>query len=83
MLPVEAIEVAVGCELPNPEGGGRPAPQPVLQLLMTAKALSELNWRKEDAVTLATSLGARMDWSIEQGCAPIKLVVMSQGKLAA
>jgi hypothetical protein len=82
VLPVEAIEVAVGCELPDPEGG-RPKPQPVIQLLMTAKALADLPWQKEDAVTLATKLGARMDWSIEQGFAPIRLVAMSPGKMAA
>jgi hypothetical protein len=76
VLPVEAIEVAVGCEMPDPNGG-RPTPQPVMQLLMTAKALSELKWMKEDAITLATSLGARMDWAIERGFTPIRVVPMS------
>jgi hypothetical protein len=76
VIPVEAIEVAVGCEMPDPNGG-RPTPRPVIQLLMTAKALGELKWMKEDAVTLATSLGARMDWSIERGFTPLRLVTMS------
>jgi hypothetical protein len=76
VIPVEAIEVAIGCEMPDPNGG-RPTPQPVIQLLMTVKALGELKWMKEDAVTLATSLDARMDWSIERGFTPIRLVPMS------
>jgi hypothetical protein len=76
VLPVEAVEVALGCEMPDPDGD-RPTPQPVIQLLMTSKALGELQWMKEDAVTLATSLGARMDWAIESGFAPIRLVPLS------
>lgn len=82
VLPVQAVEVAIGCEMPNPQGG-KPTPQPVLQLLMTVKALTELKWQKEDAVTLATTLGARMDWSIEKGFAPIRLITLSSGKIAA
>ena len=76
VAPVDAVEVAVGCDMPDP-AGGRPRPQPVIQLLMTAKALSELRWMKDDAVTLATSLGARMDWAIERGFVPIRLVPLS------
>ena len=73
---MEAVEVAVGCELPNPDGG-RPTPQPVIQLLMTNKSVAELDWAKGDAVTLATSIGARMDWCIEKGFAPIRLIPLS------
>jgi hypothetical protein len=76
LLPVEAVEIAVGCEMPDPNGG-RPAPQPVMQLLMTDNAVAGLDWRKGDAVTLATSLGARMDWSIEKGFAPIRLIPLT------
>lgn len=76
VLPVEAVEVAVGCEMPDPNGG-RPTPQPVLQVLVTARHLRELGWMKEDAVTLATSIGARLDWAIERGFAPIRLIPLS------
>ena len=77
ILPAEAVEVVVGCETAAP-GGGRPLPpQPVIQLLMTARALIQHDWTKGDAVTLATKLGARMDWSIEKGFAPIRLVALS------
>jgi hypothetical protein len=76
VLPVEAVEVAVCCEIPDP-AGERPTCQPVFQLLMTAKTMSDPDWKKADAVTLATTLGARMDWSIETGFAPIRLVQMS------
>lgn len=76
VVPVEAIEVVVECPMADPEAG-RPTPKPALQLLMTVKALGELEWMKEDAVTLATSLGARMDWSIERGFAPIRPIPLS------
>jgi hypothetical protein len=76
VLPLESVEVVVACEAPDP-AGGRPAPQPILQLLMTAKMLAELDWKKGDAISLATSIGARMDWSIEKGFAPIRLVALS------
>jgi hypothetical protein len=76
VLPVEALDVAVLCET-SAAGGERPTVQPVIQLHMTAKALTEHDWKKEDAVTLATTLGARMDWSIEKGFAPIRLIQMS------
>jgi hypothetical protein len=76
-LPVDDLEVVVACELPDP-ATGKPTSQPVLQLLMTAKALTELDWKKQDAVTLATKLGARVDWSIGQGFAPIKVVAMEE-----
>lgn len=76
VLPLETIEVVVACEAPDP-AGGRPAPRPVLQLLMTTKLLAELDWKKGDAVSLATSIGARMDWSIEKGFAPIRVVALS------
>jgi hypothetical protein len=48
-----------------------------MQLMMTDKAVASLDWKKGDAVTLATSLGARMDWSIERGFAPIRLIPMT------
>lgn len=76
VLPVEAVEVAIGCEMPDPNGG-RPTPQPVIQLLVTAKSLVEQDWMRENAVTLATRMGARMDWAIERGFSPIRLVPMS------
>ena len=75
LMPLEAVEVVVCCE--TAEGGSRSEPKPVLQLLVTAKALSDPEWKKGDPVSLATSLGARMDWSIEQGFAPIRLVALS------
>lgn len=76
VVPVDAVEVAVGCEMPDPDGG-RPRPQPVIQLVMKTRSLTELAWMKDDAVTLATSLGARMDWAIERGFAPIRLIPLS------
>jgi hypothetical protein len=76
VVPVEALEVAVCCELPDPQGG-RATSQPVIQLRMTSKSVRELAWMKEDAITLATSLGARMDWALERGFAPIRLIPMS------
>jgi hypothetical protein len=51
--------------------------RPVLQLLMTVEALKDLDWKAGDAITLATSLGARMDWSIATGFAPISLVPLA------
>jgi hypothetical protein len=70
LLPVEAVEVVVTCELADATGG-RPTSQPALQLLATGKALADHDWQTADAVSLAAALGARMDWSIETGFAPI------------
>jgi hypothetical protein len=81
LLPVEELEVVAACELPDP-AGGKAQSQPVIQLLMTTKALSDLDWKKQDAVTLATKLGARVDWSIDKGFAPIRLVAMSRSMAA-
>lgn len=73
LLPLDAVEVAVAVEL---VGGD---PQPVLQMLVTARALVEQPWTTADAVTLARGLGARMDWSLEAGFSPIRLVDLTPG----
>lgn len=75
LLPLEAVEVVVNCEPPG--AGARSEPIPVLQLMVTAKALKERDWKTADAISLATSLGARMDWSIERGFAPIRVIALS------
>lgn len=80
ILPVEAVEVVVTCE---PPGASRTEPRPVMQVLVTTAALSEQPWAKADAITLATALGARLDWSIEQGFAPIRLVALSRPRQTA
>lgn len=76
VLPEEAIEVVVHIEMPS-DDRMRTVPRPVLQLLMTVKDLSDLEWKTGDAITLATSLGVRMDWSIERGFAPIRLIPLT------
>lgn len=76
VLPLEAVEVVVSCELPD-AAGGRATLQPVLQLLMTRKALARPDWKTSDSITLATALGARMDWSIEKGFEPIRVIPLS------
>jgi hypothetical protein len=76
VLPEPEIEVVVYFETPA-DDGGRPLPKPVLHLLMTAEALTKLDWKKGDAITLATSLDARMDWRLETGFAPIRLTPFS------
>ena len=68
LLPLDAVEVAVACDV----GGGEPAP--VLQMLVTARSLNEQPWTSADAVTLVRALGARLDWSLEAGFQPIQLV---------
>jgi len=76
ILPVDAIEVVAECEMATVIGA-RPTPEPILQLLMTSKALGDLAWMKEDAITLATSINARLDWSLENGFAPIRPIALS------
>lgn len=76
VLPEPAIEVAVLVDQPC-EDRGRPTPRPVIQLLMTAESLARPDWRTADAITLASTLAARMDWSIERGFAPIDLTPLS------
>lgn len=76
VLPEEAIEVVVHVDKPCADGG-RPVPTPVLQLLMTADALKDPDWKSGDAIPLASKLGVRMDWSIETGFAPIELVPLA------
>jgi hypothetical protein len=76
VLPEPAIEVVVHVDMPAP-GGGRPVPTAVLQLLMTAEALKDPDWKSVDAITLAGKLGVRMDWSIDTGFAPISLVPLA------
>lgn len=77
VLPVEAVEVVVNCEPPG--SSVRAEPQPVMQVLVTAQAVAEAAWGLDDAVTLATTLRARMDWSIEEGFAPIQIVNLTPG----
>ena len=81
VLPEESVEVVVHVDKPCTEGG-RPLPTPVLQLLMTAEALKDPAWKTADAITLAGKLGVRMDWSIELGFAPIRLVPMAGAGLS-
>jgi hypothetical protein len=76
VLPVDAVEVVVCCELPR-RAGERARQQAVAQLLMTTRLLGELDWKRGDAVTLAAAIGMRMDWSIETGFAPIRPVALS------
>jgi hypothetical protein len=76
VLPEDALEVVVHVDKPCAEGG-RPVPTPVLQLLMTADALRNPDWKTADAITLAGKLGARMDWTIETGFAPIRLIPLA------
>jgi hypothetical protein len=74
------LEVVVLVDRPCDERG-RPTPRPVLQLLMNADALNRPDWRTSDAITLAAALGARMDWSIEHGFAPVSLTPMAGAPL--
>lgn len=76
VLPEEAIEVVVVVEMLGNDRI-RSTPRPVLQLLMTTESLAKLDWKTGDAITLATSIGARMDWSIGTGFAPISIVPLS------
>jgi len=76
VLPVEAVEVVVNCE---PPGSVRAEPQPVMQVLVTARAVAEASWGLDDAVAQATALRARMDWSLEEGFAPIQIVNLTPG----
>ena len=76
VLPEPEIEVAVLVDMLC-EDRGRPTPQAVLQLLMTPDALTRQDWKSSDAITLAATLGARMDWSVEQGFAPITLTPLA------
>ena len=80
ILPEPSIEVAVLVDKPCADRG-RPTPRPVLQLLITAETLKRPDWKTADAITLAAALGARMDWSIEQGFAPIALVPLADAPL--
>jgi len=79
VLPEEAIEVVVHFQMLSDDRQSTNQ-RPVLQLRMTAKALAELDWVKGDAITLATSLGARMDWCIERGFAPLRLIAMTDAE---
>lgn len=76
VLVEEAIEVVVVVEMLS-DDRTQSHPRPVLQLLMTTEALNKLDWKAADAITLATSLGARMDWSIERGFAPISIAPLA------
>lgn len=76
LLPEPEIEVVMLADQ-RCHDSGRPRPRPLLQLLMTADALKRPDWKTADAVTLATALDARMDWSIEKGFAPISLVPLA------
>lgn len=69
VLPLHAVEVVVECDA-EPRG-------PILQLLMTAERLANLELKTADAVSLATSIQARMDWSLENGFAPIRPIPLS------
>ena len=80
VLPEEAIEVVVHVDRPSADGG-RPVPTPVLQLLMTTETLKDPDWKTADAITLAGKFGARMDWSIELGFRPIRLVPLAGQQL--
>lgn len=80
VLPEPEIEVAIMVDMPCRETG-RPKSRPVLQLLMTAEALLRPDWKTADAIPLAAALGARMDWSIETGFAPISLTPLAGAPL--
>jgi hypothetical protein len=80
VMPEPEIEVVVLVDKPC-DDRGRPTPQPVLQLLMTADLLSSADWKTTDAITLAAKLGARMDWSIENGFAAISLTPLAGAPL--
>lgn len=80
VLPVDAVEVVVSCE---PAGLQRAEPEPVMQLLVTAKSLTAQAWGSTDAIALATALRTRWDWSIERGFAPIQLVDLTSQRSAA
>lgn len=76
VLPETEIEVVVHVDKPAADSG-RPVASPVVQLLMTVKALTDLDWRAGDPIALAGALGARMDWSIETGFVPIRLIPLA------
>lgn len=74
VLPLGAIEIVVECDQGAAQRGPR---EPVLQLLMTSAHLAQLDWKCGDPVRLAASIGARLDWSLEKGFAPIRPVALS------
>jgi hypothetical protein len=76
LLPVDAVEVVVATE---PAEAPRAEPLPVLQMLVTAAALTEQPWDRAEAVALASALRARLDWSIETGFSPIRRVDLAPG----
>lgn len=69
VLPVDAVEVVVVCELDGASGAA-----PVLQMLVTAKSLTEQPWTSSEAINLAKALRARLSWTINGGFSPIELV---------
>lgn len=74
VLPLGAVEVVVECDLSEGQRGSR---EPILQLLMTSALLGSLDWKCGEPVQLATSVGARLDWSVEKGFVPIRPIALS------
>jgi hypothetical protein len=70
-VPVDMVEVVVRCFLPD--GRGEVEQYPILYAKVPHVALKAMDLRRLDPVATITALGARIDWEIARGFAPIRI----------
>ncbi len=72
-LPLDAVEVVVNGDLRDPQTGLYER-HPILQLTLTHAQAASAPFERADPMSLAAQLGARINWSIQGGFAPIELI---------
>ncbi len=72
LLPLDAVEVVVHGDIRDPATGLFER-HPILQMTLTHTQAAATPFEKADPMALAAQLGARVNWTIQGGFAPIKL----------
>ena len=72
-LPLDAVEVVVHGDLRDPQTGLFER-HPILQFTLTHTQAASAPFERADPMALAAQLGARVNWTIQGGFAPIDLI---------
>jgi hypothetical protein len=73
VVPIERLDLLARCALPGAKDGGEAEHHPILHVRLGHEALKAMDLRRLEPVSTVAALGARLDWEIGRGFAPIPI----------
>lgn len=72
-VPMERIDLVARCYLPSSKPRAEPEQHPILHVRISHQQLAGMDLRRLEPVSTISALGARVDWEIGRGFAPIAI----------